>query len=178
MLAKLRELARAAGRLHRPAEPRAPGHARRSIATPPSRLGVQAQAVDDTLYNAFGQRQVSTIFTQLNQYHVVLEVAPRFQESPDALDRSLRAVDHRRRQVPLSAFTRYAPANTSLAVSHQSQFPAVTLSFNLAPGVALGDAVDRHPGGRAPGGAARLDPTDVPGHRAGLPGSRWPTSRS
>ncbi|HXJ83629.1 MAG TPA: multidrug efflux RND transporter permease subunit [Candidatus Methylomirabilis sp.] len=105
-----------------------------------SRLGIQAQAIDDALYDAFGQRQVSTIFTQLNQYHVVLEVAPRFQENSDALS-SLYAKSSTGAQVPLSAFTHFAPANTSLAVSHQSQFPAVTLSFNLAPGVALGDAV-------------------------------------
>jgi hydrophobe/amphiphile efflux-1 (HAE1) family protein len=105
-----------------------------------SRLGIQAQAIDDTLYDAFGQRQVSTIFTQLNQYHVVLEVAPRFQESPDAL-RALYTRSSTGAQVPFGAFTRSAPANTSLAVSHQGQFPAVTLSFNLAPGVALGDAV-------------------------------------
>ncbi len=105
-----------------------------------SRLGIQAQAVDDTLYSAFGQRQVSTIFTQLNQYHVVLEVAPRFQESPDALG-NLYTRSSTGAQVPVSAFTRFAPSNTSLAVSHQSQFPAVTLSFNLAPGVALGNAV-------------------------------------
>jgi multidrug efflux pump len=105
-----------------------------------SRLGIQAQAIDDALYDAFGQRQVSTIFTRLNQYHVVLEVAPRFQENPDAL-KTLYARSATGAQVPLSAFTRFAPANTSLAVSHQGQFPAVTLSFNLAPSVALGDAV-------------------------------------
>jgi multidrug efflux pump len=105
-----------------------------------ARLGIQAQAVDETLYSAFGQRQVSTIFTQLNQYHVVLEVAPQFQENPDALG-SLYTRSSTGAQVPVSAFTRFAPSNTSLAVSHQSQFPAVTLSFNLAPGVALGNAV-------------------------------------
>ena len=105
-----------------------------------SRLGIQAQAIDDALYDAFGQRQVSTIFTRLNQYHVVLEVAPRFQENPDAL-KTLYAKSSTGAQVPLSVFTHFAPANTSLAVSHQGQFPAVTLSFNLAPGVALGDAV-------------------------------------
>jgi hydrophobe/amphiphile efflux-1 (HAE1) family protein len=105
-----------------------------------SRLGIQARAIDDTLYDAFGQRQVSTIFTHLNQYHVVLEVAPRFQESPEAL-KALYTRSSTGAQVPLSAFTRSAPANTSLAVSHQGQFPAITLSFNLAPGVALGDAV-------------------------------------
>ena len=105
-----------------------------------SRLGITPQMIDDTLYDAFGQRQVSTIFTQLNQYHVVLEVNPTFQQSPDALkDIYVRSVSGA--QVPLSTFTHFAPATTALAVNHQGQFPAVTLSFNLAPGFALGDAV-------------------------------------
>jgi len=105
-----------------------------------SRLGITPQAIDDTLYDAFGQRQVSTIFTQLNQYHVVLEVKPSFQESPDALkDLHVRAATGA--TVPLGSFTHFAPTTAPLAVNHQGQFPAVTLSFNLAPGVALGDAV-------------------------------------
>jgi len=105
-----------------------------------SRLGITPQMIDDTLYDAFGQRQVSTIFTQLNQYHVVLEVQPRFQQSPETLkDIYVRSASGA--PVPLAAFTHFAPATTALAVSHQGQFPAVTLSFNLAPGVALGDAV-------------------------------------
>jgi multidrug efflux pump len=97
--------------------------------------------VDDALYDAFGQRQVSTIFTQLNQYHVVLEVAPEFQQNPDALNTSY-VKSSTGAQIPLSAITRFEPSTTPLAVNHQGQFPAVTLSFNLAPGVALGDAVD------------------------------------
>src|SRR6185295_13812351 len=98
------------------------------------------QMVDDTLYDAFGQRQVSTIFTQLNQYHVVLEVAPKFQQNPDALkDVYVRPASGA--AVPLSAFTRFEPSNTALAVNHQGQFPVITLSFNMAPGVSLGDAV-------------------------------------
>jgi multidrug efflux pump len=105
-----------------------------------SRLGILPQAVDDTLYDAFGQRQVSTIFTPLNQYHVVLEVAPRFQQNPDAL-KSIYVKSATGSQVPLSALTRFAPSTTPLAVAHQGFFPAVTLSFNLAPGMALGDAV-------------------------------------
>jgi multidrug efflux pump len=105
-----------------------------------SRLGITPQMIDDTLYDAFGQRQVSTIFTQLNQYHVVLEVQPRFQQSPETLtDIYVRSASGA--QVPLSAFTHFAPATTALAVSHQGQFPAATLSFNLAPGVSLGEAV-------------------------------------
>jgi multidrug efflux pump len=105
-----------------------------------SRLGIQAQAIDDTLYDAFGQRLVSTIFTQLNQYRVILEVKPEYQQDPEALKHIyVRASSGD--QVPLSAFTSYEPALTPLAVNHQGQFPAITLSFNLAPGVALGDAV-------------------------------------
>ena len=104
-----------------------------------SRLGVQPQAIDNALYDAFGQRQVSTIYRQLNQYHVVMEVDPRFGQSPDALGniyvRSSTGVE-----VPLSAFTHYQPSNTALAVNHQAQFPSVTLSFNLALGVSLGQA--------------------------------------
>jgi len=106
-----------------------------------SRLGIAPQAIDDTLYDAFGQRQVSTIFTQLNQYRVVLEVAPRFQQDPDAL-RTIYVKSASGTQVPLSAFTRLETGHAPLAVNHQGQFPAVTLSFNLAPGVALGHAVD------------------------------------
>jgi multidrug efflux pump len=106
-----------------------------------SRLGITPQLVDDTLYDAFGQRQVSTIFTQLNQYHVVLEVAPAFQNNPDALKRIYVKSPTTGAQVPLSAFTRYEPGTTPLAVNHQGQFPSVTLSFNLAPGISLGTAV-------------------------------------
>jgi multidrug efflux pump len=105
-----------------------------------SRLGIAPQLIDDTLYDAFGQRQVSTIYTQLNQYHVVLEVLPVFQENADAL-KSIYVKSASGAQVPLSAFTRYVPGTTPLAVNHQGQFPSVTLSFNLAPGVALGHAV-------------------------------------
>ena len=105
-----------------------------------SRLGVAPQLIDDTLYDAFGQRQVSTIFTQLNQYHVVLEVLPAFQENPDAL-KSIYVKSAPGAQVPLSAFTRFVPGTAPLAVNHQGQFPSVTLSFNLAPGVALGHGV-------------------------------------
>jgi len=105
-----------------------------------SRLGITPQMIDDTLYDAFGQRQVSTIFTQLNQYHVVLEVQPSFQQNPETFkDIYVRSATGA--PVPLAAFTHFAPATTALAVNHQGQFPVVTLSFNLAPGVALGDAV-------------------------------------
>ena len=105
-----------------------------------SRLGIVPQLIDDTLYDAFGQRQVSTIYTQLNQYHVVLEVLPAYQENPDAL-KSIYVKSASGAQVPLSSFTRFVPGTTPLAINHQGQFPSVTLSFNLAPGVALGHAV-------------------------------------
>jgi multidrug efflux pump len=106
-----------------------------------SRLGILPQAIDDTLYDAFGQRLVSIIFTQLNQYHVVLEVDPSFQQNPDAL-RNIYVRSSNGTQVPLSAFTHVEQETTALSVNHQGQFPVVTSSFNLAPGASLGDAVD------------------------------------
>ena len=137
------------------------------------RLGVTPQMIDDTLYDAFGQRQVSTIFTQLNQYHVVMEVKPSLQLNPSSLgdvyvksitgaqapstsaqpgaaatqsttgasQATAKASPAASTAVPLSAFTHVEQGSTALAINHQGQFPAVTLSFNLAPGVALGDAV-------------------------------------
>ena len=104
-----------------------------------SRLGILPQAIDDTLYDAFGQRQVSTIFTQLNQYHVVLEADPQFQQNPESL-KNIYVHSGNGAQVPLAAFSHFETANTALAVNHQGQFPVVTLSFNLAPGVSLGEA--------------------------------------
>jgi multidrug efflux pump len=105
-----------------------------------ARLGISTAALDDTLYDAFGQRQVSTMYTQLNQYHVVLEVRSDFWQHPDGL-KHIYVPSANRTLVPLSAFTQYAPANAPLTVNHQGLFPAVTISFNLAPGIALGDAV-------------------------------------
>ena len=122
-----------------------------------SRLGIFPQAIDNTLYDAYGQRQVSTIFTQLNQYHVILEVLPTFALTPDSLkDIYIRpstvtpnsgaptangaAVTTSGAPVPISAFTRMEPTSAALAVNHQGQFPVVTLSFNLSPGSSLGDA--------------------------------------
>jgi len=105
-----------------------------------SRLGISAKLLDDTLYDAFGQRQAAITYTAQNQYHVVMEVAPRYWQDPEILrDIYVRSADGT--QVPLSAFTHFEPRPTNLAVNHQGQFPAVTLSFNLAPGVALSDAV-------------------------------------
>jgi multidrug efflux pump len=106
-----------------------------------SRLGISPQQIDDALYDAFGQRQVSTMYRPLNQYHVVMEVDPKYWQDPESL-RSIWVKARDGTQVPLSAFTRYARTTAPLAINHQGQFPAVTLSFNLAPGVALGDAVN------------------------------------
>ncbi|HEX9493285.1 MAG TPA: multidrug efflux RND transporter permease subunit [Thermoanaerobaculia bacterium] len=106
-----------------------------------ARLGLSQQTIDDTLYDAFGQRQVSTMFTQLNQYHVVMEVAPEFWQTPDALEH-IHIASNTGQQIKLNTFTRWGQGKTALAVNHQGQFPSVTISFNLAPGVALGDAVD------------------------------------
>ena len=105
-----------------------------------SRLGITPQMIDDALYNAFGQRQVSTIFTQLNQYRVVLEVKPDFRQGPEALQQ-IYLRSSTAGQVPLSAFTFIEERATPLAVNHQGQFPAVTVSFNLAPRTSLGHAV-------------------------------------
>jgi multidrug efflux pump len=104
-----------------------------------SRLGITPQTLDNALYDAFGQRQVSTMYLPLNQYHVVMEVAPQFQQTPESLQNIyLRSTSGT--PVPLAAFTHYEPSNTPLAVNHQGQVPSVTISFNLAPGVSLGEA--------------------------------------
>ena len=142
-----------------------------------SRLGITPQMIDDTLYNAFGQRQVSTIFTQLNQYRVVLEVEPDVQQNPEALKRPLRATprrpaSHGRRS---SAFTRGVARTRAqhapLAINHQGQFPVVTLSFNLAPGV-VARRRRRAPseGDQRQLGLPASIHAELPGHRAGVPG--------
>jgi len=105
-----------------------------------SRLGLTPQMVDNTLYDAFGQRQVSVMYRGINQYHVVMEVDPAFSRSAEALQ-NIYVHSTTGQEVPLSAFARFAPSTTALAVAHQGQYPAVTISFNLAPGVSLGEAV-------------------------------------
>jgi multidrug efflux pump len=105
-----------------------------------SRLGLSPQLIDDTLYDAFGQRQVSIMYTPLNQYHVVMEVAPQFWQSSAAL-KDIYVRSPTGMQVPLSAVARYEPTSTLLSVNHQGQFPGITLSFNMAPGASLGEAV-------------------------------------
>ncbi len=106
-----------------------------------ARLGINPQQIDEALYDAFGQRQVSVIYTPLNQYHVVMEAAPQFWQQPETL-RDIFVLSSGGKMVPLSAFSSFKTGASSLAVNHQSQFPAVTTSFNLAPGVSLGKAVE------------------------------------
>ena len=105
-----------------------------------SRLGITPDTLDSTLYDAFGQRQVSTMYTSLNQYHVVMEVSPQFWQGPEGL-KSIYLRPTSGVVVPLSAVAHSEPTTAPLAVAHQGEFPAVTLSFNLAPGVAISDAV-------------------------------------
>jgi multidrug efflux pump len=105
-----------------------------------SRLGITPQNIDDVLDDAFGQRQVSTIYTQLNQYHVVMEVAPSFQRTMTGLN-DLYVKSSNGTQVPLSTFTHVVEHPAALSIGHQGQFPSVTVSFNLAPGSSIGDAV-------------------------------------
>jgi hydrophobe/amphiphile efflux-1 (HAE1) family protein len=106
-----------------------------------SRMGITSQTLDNALYDAFGQRQVSTMYRPLNQYHVVMEVAPQFQQTTEGLQ-NIYLRSSSGTAVPLAAFTHLEPSNTPLAVNHQSQLPSVTISFNLAPGIALGQATE------------------------------------
>jgi multidrug efflux pump len=105
-----------------------------------ARFNISPQLIDNVLYDAFGQRQASTMFTSLNQYHVVMEAAPRFWQDPETL-RLIYVLAPNGQEVPLNAFARFAPSTAPLSVPHQGLFPAVTISFNLATGAALGDAV-------------------------------------
>ncbi len=107
-----------------------------------ARLGISPSLIDETLYDAFGQRQVANIYTSTNQYKVILEVQPEFQDDPTALSK-IFVIGPRGAQIPLSAFAHFTPKVEALSINHQGQFPAVTLSFNLAPGIALGQAVDK-----------------------------------
>jgi multidrug efflux pump len=105
-----------------------------------ARFGLSPQVIDNTLYDAFGQRQVSTMFTPLNQYHVVMEIDPKFWQSPEGLN-AIYLKSTNGGMVPLGAIAQYQRTTAPITVSHQGQFPSVTFSFNLAPGVALSDAV-------------------------------------
>jgi multidrug efflux pump len=104
-----------------------------------ARFGISPQLIDDTLYDAFGQRQVSVMYSTLNQYHIIMELAPQYWQNPQIL-KQVYVHDPSGQQVPLSAFARIAPATAPLSISHQGLFPSTTISFNLQPGVALGDA--------------------------------------
>ena len=104
-----------------------------------ARMGLTSKTIDATLYNAFGQAQVSTIYQALNQYHVVMEVAPQYWQTPEALN-GVYVLSPTKGQVPLNAVARYEPSTAPLAVNHQGQFVASTISFNLPSGVSLGDA--------------------------------------
>jgi multidrug efflux pump len=106
-----------------------------------ARLGITAKQIDATLYDAFGQSQVSTMYTQINQYHVVMNIMSDFWQNPDGLQQ-IYLTTNRGTQAPLSAFTHYAPSTTPLSINHSGQFPSVTISFNLVPGFPLGTAVD------------------------------------
>ncbi len=107
-----------------------------------SRFGITPQQIDKVLYSAFGQSQVSTLYMPMNQYHVVMEVAPKYWQHPETLN-DIYVKSSAGNEVPLSAFSSFAPSSTLLSVNHQSQAPAATLSFNLMPGVALGDIVHK-----------------------------------
>ncbi|HTS24644.1 MAG TPA: efflux RND transporter permease subunit, partial [Bryobacteraceae bacterium] len=105
-----------------------------------ARFGISPQLIDNTLYDAFGQRQVSTMYKSLNQYHVVMEAAPQYWQNPQGL-RDIYIHAPNGQQVPLNAVAHYGPAIAPLSVNHQGLFPSVTISFNLQPGIALGDAI-------------------------------------
>jgi multidrug efflux pump len=104
------------------------------------RMGITSAAVDDALYSSFGQRQVATVYTQLNQYRVILETKPEFQSGPDQLSNVYVKGPGAAQASPLTTFARFRITPTSLSVNHQGQFPSITISFNLAPGASLGDA--------------------------------------
>ncbi len=106
-----------------------------------SRLGITPEAIDNALYDAFGQRQISTLFTQLNQYHVILEALPEFQHNPSKLN-DIYVLSTSGTAVPLSTFSHFESGTAPLAINHQGQFPSVTVSFNLAPGASLGQATE------------------------------------
>ena len=139
-LSETRVAAGAGRRQQRSAGSRSGRQCSKSTAPPPDAWGSPPQNIDDTLYDAFGQRQVSVMYTQLNQYHVVMEVAPQFWQNPDGL-KFLYVKGNNGQQVPLSAFAHYVPSNTALSVNHQGQFPSVTISFNLPVGTSLSQAV-------------------------------------
>ena len=135
-----------------------------------SRYGIQPQLIDDTLYDAFGQRQVTQYFTQLNSYHVILEILPELQGSLDTLNKIYVKSPTTGDQVPLSTFATWTSVPVRpLSISHQGQFPAITISFNLAQGVALGQATDAVTKAMVEIGAPATLNSQLPGHRPGVP---------
>ena len=135
-----------------------------------ARFGIQPAAIDQALYDAFGQRQAAQFFTQANSYHVILEITPSLQGDPASLQKLYLKSPLTNQMVPLSAMTRYDTQHvTYLSINHQGQFPAVTLSFNLAPGAALGDAVDAITKVSAEMHLPATIAGTLPGHRAGFP---------
>ncbi len=133
-----------------------------------ARFGISPQLVDNTLYDAFGQRQVSTMYTSLNQYHVVMEAAPPYWQRPDVLN-TIYVISPSGPAVPLNAFAHFAPEVAALSITHQGLYPAVTMSFNLKEGVALGDAVSQISGGGEPCRASGRYGDILRRDRSGLP---------
>ncbi len=107
-----------------------------------SRFGISLKEIDNTLYSAFGQSLVSTLYTAMNQYHVVMEVEPKYWQRPETLN-DIYVNSSTGNPVPLSAIASFTPTSTLLSVNHQGQSPSATLSFNLLPNIALGDAINR-----------------------------------
>jgi multidrug efflux pump len=130
--------------------------------TTAARFGISSQLLDNTLYDAFGQRQVSTMYATLNQYHVVMEAAPEFWQDPEFLSQ-IYVKTPAGQQVPLNALASFGPTTAPLSVNHQGLGPAVTVSFNLQPGVALGDAVQLILGAAAKVGLPRTIQTGFAG---------------
>ncbi len=139
-----------------------------------SRYGITPQLIDDTLYDAFGQRQATQYFTQLNSYHVILEILPELQGSLDTLNKIYIRSPTTNDQVPLSTFATWTSVPVRpLSISHQGQFPAITISFNLAQGVALGQATEAVQKAMTELGAPGDAEFELPGHRAGVPAIAW-----
>ncbi len=140
-----------------------------------SSYGISPSVIDATIYDAIGQRQVVQYFTQLNTYHVILEVLPQMQQDPSVLDKIYVTSPTLGKQIPVATFVTIDNTKTNyLSVSHQSQFPAITISFNLASGVALGDAVEAIEGAMKAIGAPNTMIAYFSGDSAGLPELRCP----
>ena len=134
-----------------------------------ARFGIQPQVIDDTLYDAFGQRQITQYFTQVNTYHLILEVMPGPGGRRRDAEQAVREVEHRPGGAAVDLREVVHRAGAALSISHQSQFPAVTISFNLAQGAALGEAVDAINAAMRQMGVPITRAGHLPGHRAGVP---------